>query len=528
MERIRVSADKWHFEEVSTGKRFVPFGSNFCFHYYTDEERENIAWSLGILVEQPFRKDVIERAFATAAKLNMNIMKMFLPVATVLPDPQQGRQAKIADLTPSLYERLEFVFALAEKYRIYISLTLAEWGLNSLKWFNDGGQLFGASSADAEVDSLSIIADFWRQIARWAKGRPQLFSYNLAVESYLPGAACKSENKGNEWYMVSERFGVEAYRAFLRTKYGTVEALNAAHGAAWGSLEEVLPPADIRWNAYHEMYNYSLPIVVDYTEFKEVMCYYYYKNATDAIREVDPEHMVTAGLHPDQIGVGPKGFAYKIANINNKLFDYLDYVTIHLYTQMSYLIDRPILPPGPFGTMEPAWSSPQELERRRRECILYCRFVYKDRPVILEEFGHHRLDEEENPGHESFEGTCALLRALLGHVSGMMLWNYGNFHTDDNRTMTCMMDYDQNITKWGEQWAKLAEPDGEVSALAGERIPARTEIALDYEQAYAPTETTPGEWILDHWEDWLHPVDFRVEENRALVCYKRQNKRTIW
>ena len=140
---------------------------------------------------------------------------------------------------------------------------------------------------------------------------------------------------------------------------------------------------------------------------------------------------------------------------------------------------------------------------------------------------HHRLDEENDPGHETFQGTLALLRALTGHVSGVMLWNYGSFHGEDDRKMTCMMDYDLKLTKWGRQWAKLAEPDGEIRKIEDGRIPARTEVILDYDQAYAPDKETPGEWILDHWEDWIHPVDFRLEPNRALMCYKKQDKRSV-
>lgn len=524
MDFIKVSPDGWNFEEATSGKRFIPFGSNFVFNYYTEKGKPEHEWSLGILVEPVFRRDIVEKVFASAAHMHMNIMKVFLPINLTLPDPQGGDRARIADMHPSLFERLDYVFDLAEKYGIYLSLTLAEWGGGTLQWFHDGGEFFGSASKDAAVDSYRILADFWKQIAMYAKDRPQLFSYNLAVEFYIPDGnwgAQKSSN-GNEWYMFSERYAHDAFRAFLKTKYVEVGKLNQAHEESYNSFDEVKAPPVITWDKQAGCYNISRQVVIDYNEMKEAVTYFFFKNCVDAIRSVDTRHMVTAGLHPDQVGMAPKGFGYKIAGLNNREYDIFDYVTVHLYTNLAYLIDRPSLPTEGYGTAEAHCTSKEELIKRRRECLLYARFIHSGRPLMLEEFGHHVVDEEE-----SYTETYNLLHELIGHVSGFMLWSLGD-HPIMEKYIPSMMDLNLDVNEWGEKWKRLFEPGGEVYELPTERAPANATIRLNYEDAYAPVEETAGEKILHHWDLYSHPVDFELEGNRGLALYKERNKSTIW
>lgn len=185
MERIRVAQDRWNFEEVSTGRRFVPFGANFVFDFADNGDRAHMMRSLNIMTDRVWRPKEIRQAFLCAQQLHFNVMKVFLPLPEMLPDPQTAGAVRFASLTPSVWERLEYLFDVAEETGVYPSLALAEWGVHSLKWFWDGGGFFGACDG-REPDSYRILADFWRELARFCKDRDGLFSYNLSVEFYLP------------------------------------------------------------------------------------------------------------------------------------------------------------------------------------------------------------------------------------------------------------------------------------------------------------------------------------------------------
>lgn len=523
MESIRVAKDHWNFEGRDSGCRFVPFGCNFVFDFPKENDRDDTMRSLDILTDTDFRRTEIEQAMKTAHELHMNVMKVFLPICAILPDPQADKQATFASMTPSLFERLDFLFETAEKNEIYLSLTMAEWGAHTLQWFHDGGALFGAQTEDGP-DSYAILADAWRQLATYCKGKPVLFSYNLAVELYVPGGNWGAEQQSAEegaWYAFSERYAHRAFRAFLRRKYTHIEALNASHGTAYADFEEVQAPLAFYWDAQRACYNVSRPVMIDYNEFKESTCYLFLKNMADAIRSVDPDHMITAGLHPDQTGLAPEGYAYKIAGTNNRDYDFLDYVTVHLYTNAPYLIDRSQPFEGEPGIYRAGAADETELVRRLRECELYARYIWSDKPLMLEEFGHHVDDAEE-----SYDVTKRTVEALAGHVSGFMLWVLGDAPLV--RDKCAPMDVDFAINAWGENWKALNEPGGIVYEYPLERTPAKTHVMVDYADGYAPMHTSVGETIIRHWESYPAPVDFHMAKNPMIALYKAGGWKKIW
>lgn len=128
MDFIRVSKDKWTFEERSTGKKFFPFGSNFIFDYRDEPDpngfgREN----LHILVEDNWKPEIIKKAFYASKAANLNIMKVFMAAPFVIDNNQTPGSFKFREMTPSLFERLDYLFEIAEQTGIYIVLTLSEW-----------------------------------------------------------------------------------------------------------------------------------------------------------------------------------------------------------------------------------------------------------------------------------------------------------------------------------------------------------------------------------------------------------------
>jgi len=523
MDIIRVSNDGWNFEERTSGKRIVPFGSNFVFDYPKTTDKNDTVRSFDILVDGVFRTEEIEKAFMGAHNLHMNIMKVFLPVGALLPDPQVGNTAAFATMTPSVWERLEFMFQMAEKYEIYLSLTLAEWGAAHLQWFHDGGDLFGSQGGEG-VDSFAIFADAWRQLAAFCKGRKALFSYNLAVELYIPGGNWGAEQggePGGQWFAFSERWAHDAFGAFLRRKYPSIDEVNRAHHTAYASFEDVCAPLDLHWDAQNKRYNVGKHVLIDYNEFKECVCYLFLKNMADAIRSVDAEHMITAGLHPDQVGLASYGNGFKIATLNNREYDFLDYVTIHLYTFFDYLILNPSMENVVNGYSATKLPNHEVLVKRLRECLLYTRFIWAGRPIMLEEFGHYVMDMEE-----SLACTRETVEALSGHVSGFLLWLLGD--APEVRDMCGPMNVDFEINQWGEEWKKLNEPGGILYNYPVERTPAQSIVEIKYDDAYAPLKTTVGEHIMMDWDAYEHPVDFDLATNPMLTLYRNQSSKKIW
>lgn len=519
MDRIQVAADRWNFEEAATGKRFVPFGTNFVFDFADNGDKNHMMRSLNIVTDPVWRPIEIQKAFLCAKELHFNVMKVFLPLPEMLPDPQPAVGVRFCELTPSIWERLDYLFLLAEETGVYLSLALAEWGVHSLKWFWDGGGFFGAHK-DGETDSYRILAEFWKELARFCKDKNALFSYNLSVEFYLPSDNWGGIKPGTT--MFSDELGVPAFHAWLKYRYPSVSELNARYHTDYSSFDEVVLPDCLSWNPYLETYNVSREFLEDYNDFRECVNYFFFKNQCDAIRSIDSSHMITAGLHPDQIGMAPKGNGWKIAGINNKEYDIFDYVTIHLYTNLAYLIERPLLPQTFSGIVAAFQTDRAEIARRRKECQLYCRFIHRDRPIMVEEFGHASYDMEE-----SYAETVKLVEELAGHVSGFMLWQFGSSY-QDMQDSSCPMTEDFELNSWGKRWKTLAEGNGIIAQYPKQRIPARTVVKLNRAEASAPIEETAGEKIMHNWNAYLQPVDFELPDNPTLAYMKQTGMTNCW
>lgn len=151
LEFIRVAADRWTFEGASSGTRFIPFGSNLVWQYPTGQDK---AQGLDILVRPQWDPESVRRAFVAARSLHMNVLKVFLPSHLVLRDPQPNDHVVLAEMVPPLPERLDVLFQTARETNVYVSLTFAEWGIHSLRWWQEGGTFVGRGiEVDPDVDS---------------------------------------------------------------------------------------------------------------------------------------------------------------------------------------------------------------------------------------------------------------------------------------------------------------------------------------------------------------------------------------
>ena len=133
-EFIRVAPDQWGFETSVSKTPFVPFGANFVL----SDKRY-----LNLFDPKVYNKAVYEHGLAALEGLGFNIVKVFLPMGEVLPDPQAPGEARIA---PGYLDNLEDFLRCAGGHHIRVVVSLADWGGSGLKWWREGGRVLRAAS----------------------------------------------------------------------------------------------------------------------------------------------------------------------------------------------------------------------------------------------------------------------------------------------------------------------------------------------------------------------------------------------
>ncbi len=495
LEFIRVASDQWTFEGAASGNRFIPFGSNLVWHY-PGVGSEN-AQGLDILVRSQWDPGAIRRVFAAASSLNMNVLKVFLPSYRVLADPQVNDHFVFPEMVPSLPERLDFLFRTARETNVYVSLAFAEWSAHSLRWWQEGGTFLGRGNETApEIDSYAVLRNFWRALAARCRDEPALFSYNLAVEFYMPNGNWGAQKGGDPKYahVLADRWGLPAWHTYLSKAIGSVETINARWKTSYASTDEIPQPEWV-WIGAEGRYSLPQAMLADYGSFKEYVTYAFLRNQVDAIRQVDPRHMITCGYHPHHPAIGWMGSAPFIAGAAPPELDLLDYSTVHVYT------NRPDYSPG---------VDAQQIGG----AVAAARFAWAGKPVLAEEMGHITTDRSETTRE-----TINLARTLRPHVSGFMLW----FLSDLGPTAPYgPLNSDLTVNSFGEQWRQLAEPGGLLKSLPSRReAPAKT-IHLDRITGMAPITLTEVQRYLSQWQSSPGPVDFVLEKN-TMIERLRQN-----
>lgn len=494
LEFIRVASDRWTFEGASSGRRFIPFGSNLVWHYPTGQDNGQ---GLDILVRSQWDPTAVRHAFEAAKALRMNVLKVFLPSHLVLRDPQSNDHVVLGEMVPSLPERLDTLFQIARETNVYVSLAFAEWGMHSLRWWQEGGTFVGrGNEVDPDIDSYAVLRNFWTALATRYKDEPALFSYNLAVEFYMPNGNWGAQKGGDPKYdrVLADRWGLPAWHAYLTNQLGDVRAINARWNTSYAEIDEI-PQPECVWIGAEGRYSVPQTMLADYGSFKEYLTYAFLRNQVDAIRSVDRRHMITCGYHPHHPAIGWMGSAQYVAGAAPSELDLLDYTTVHVYT------NRPDYAPGVDS-------------QQFRGAVVAARFAWAGKPVLAEEMGHITTDRAETTRE-----TINLAKTLMPHVSGFMLW----FLSDFGPTAPYgPLNADLTVNSFGEQWRQLAEPGGALTSLPACRASATRTIQLERVAGMAPISLTEAQRLLSQGNSLHEPVDFVLEKN-AMIERLRQN-----
>jgi hypothetical protein len=168
MEKVKLSRDGRHFVLADSGKRFTPWGFNYCGPF-------------GALAEEVWDTDWprIEKDFALMGKLGVNVVRVHLQFGTYMKAPAEVDAAQI--------ERLRKMLDLARDNGLYLDIT----GLGSYRlarvpaWYDALG----------EAERWDAQANFWAAIAKACAGHPAVFCYDLMNEPVVAGPPKPGEPK---------------------------------------------------------------------------------------------------------------------------------------------------------------------------------------------------------------------------------------------------------------------------------------------------------------------------------------------
>lgn len=485
---IRVAPDGWSFQHDPGGEPFIPFGTNFVL---TDKGR------LNMFGPDQYDRELYSKALSGIAALGFNLVKVFLPISAVLPDPQEPGKAAI---TPGYLERLDEFIAMARALHVRVELTLCCWGGNGVRWWHEGGQYFGRSpwKTDPGHDSLATLTDFWTQLCTRYRDNPTVFSYTPAVEWSFPAGNLTWSPPDKPWGVLDTEPGRWYWRAFLRARYeDDLGALNAAWGTHHASFDDV-PLVSFDYDFATHKYADPDAMLMDYQNFREWASMRYFRPQIEAMRAADPNHMVTISNHMRRpVGLWEGAAIHFIGFSEPEQAGLVDYLTTHDNHAHSELR------PG------------QTVLDVVRGSVLRARFCNAGnrKPLIIEELTYAAEDPQL-----CAEYQAAMVLGTVGSVSGWMNW-YLQYPSEPNEADTpgsersAILNADFTPTAWGLRARDLI---ARLRTMNLARTEPGTILRPDRLTEMVPHGLGTEITVVSNWNDYTQPVDFEWPPNEWI------------
>jgi len=363
---IKPAPDGPWFADSSTGERFTPFGLNYTPHGVQVRRR-------GATRENwiQFDVDIIDRDCAAMASAGVNVLRVFTSAASFVPD-----EGEVPD---EALKKAEALVTIAGKHGIRVIIGGPDWWEGPTRLFPTGR--FDRTGLYGEAQ-LAALEKFWRALAARFKGDPGVFAYSLRNEPMIP-----------------RQLPDEIWIDFLKRKYETPEAVGKAWGQEIASWADCKRPPDADHSDYAPLYDYQLA--------REYVAYNWARRQADAIRSVDPTHMVTNGGIQWDVPLfrhfPPSPYGYDGFDPHT-FADLFDYTSIHWYDIR------------PDHMRNDADYRPLGLVYLDG-FLTYCRVG--DKPLVLEEFPQKVLSDE---GYS---------KSFYKHVAGALIWEWTSVSTPD-------------------------------------------------------------------------------------------------
>ena len=485
-EFVRVAPDHWSFETSRTHHRFVPFGSSLVL---TSKEDLN-------LFGPRYDSGRYDRILAACEGLRINLLRVFLPIGSVLPDPQVARQARIA---PGYLEHLDDFLALCRKHHLRAVIALCEWGGNGCQWWQTCGQYFGRKPLrkDPGVDSLDVLKHFWTILGRRFRDNPTVFAYTPCVEWSFPTSNLTWFPPTVQHGVLPSEQGIWYWRRWLIAKYRSLARLNAAWGTSYRTLDDV-PVVDYSYDDEKHRYLDPERKIIDYQSFREWATLRYLRPQIAALRASDPNHLITISNHMRQWDLWEGAARYFMGFTAFDEKPLVDYVTHHANFDESEL------------------KNGRTVADMLRYTEVMARFCHagKPMPMILEEYGFASADPERVA-----EVQSQMVRATIGHASGWMTWylQYPSAPNEadapDRSHQSSWLSEDLSPTLWGKAAALLHE---ELLRADLSRRPARETLKLDRAAELVPRKLGMLLTVARQYPTSRQPVDYMLTHERDL------------
>ena len=277
----------------------------------------------------------------------------------------------------------------------------------------------------AGEQALEALDHFWDVVGRRYRGEPAVFAWDLLNEPHLP------------WFIEQWR---RRWNAYLEQTYGTWQALKSAWGAEitesdqWGKI-----------GAPENTARTGSPRLRDWQQFREYLADQWVRRQVEAIRKVDPSHLVTVGYIQWSYPLIRPGEPERYAAFNpHRQARWLDFVTIHFYPTLG----------GPFES---------DLSRRKnidylQAVLAYC---HTGKAVLLGEFGwygggapqdHPFLSEQQQA-----DWIAAEIEASRSLADGWLSWPFAD--TPESRDISLfagLVKPDMTVKAWGVAFRSYA------------------------------------------------------------------------
>lgn len=421
MKLVHVAPDRWNFQDED-GQFVVPFGGNMLNDEHPGE---------GTLFAH-FDADDCEHRFAAMQSVGLNCLRQAIGVNQVY-DVRTGLKAEGM-------RNWETFIALAEQYGIRLMPVGGYLGSND--WFD-------AKQLPNDGQPLDDSCAFWEAFVGAFKSHPAIFAWDLRNELWYHVQEHMVVGGGD----AAEAFaGINAgWPAYLETKYGTVEMMNARYGQ-WGPFP-----------SFAEVPSYVLftndpgnPVEYDYKLYLNEKGYRWSKRQVDTIRAASPLHMVCSGdngwLFPDMDLLLANGF-YNL--FHHELYDF---VSIHPYPAPQCLET---------GHGDPL-NGGEALTFWLNAVVGMARIDFYEKPVMLQEFGWYGGGESAflcqlpfRSEEEHAEYMRTLITRLMPHTNGFINWptcdmpaagdisNHGGIFTHDMKPKALARVYQDLVQEYG-------------------------------------------------------------------------------
>jgi endo-1,4-beta-mannosidase len=272
---------------------------------------------------------------------------------------------------------------------------------------------------------LRALEHFWEVLGQRYRDEPAIFAWDLLNEPHLPWFAEEWQGRWNKW---------------LKNKYTDWDILKAE----WG---KELTESD-KWGKVAVSENKGEagnPRLYDWQFFREHLADEWVRRQVEAIRRVDPNHLITVGYIQWSYPLVRPGRPSRYAAFNpHRQKHWLDFVTIHFYPTMG----------APFGS-DDNWSKNLGY---LQAVLAYCHI---GKPVVLGEFGWYGGGGPQNHPHlteeQQAEWITAEVEASRSLADGWLSWPFAD--TPSSRDISLfagLVKSDLTIKTWGRRFTKFA------------------------------------------------------------------------